>query len=83
MNNLETALSHASLDIKRIHLFKLDLTLSHRRGTSTRAELKTPSRSMQHLSSACRSQEKMTDKEESHQLHPAETKEGRGGGDTE
>lgn len=80
MNNLKTTLSHASLDIKSVRFFKLDLTLSHRRETSTIAELKTPSRSMQYLSSAPRSQGKMTDKKESHQLHPAEAKGGGVGG---
>lgn len=81
MNNLKTALSHASLDIKSMHFFKLDLTLTHQRETSTIVELKTPSRSMQYLSSVCRSQKKMTDKKESHQLHPAEA--GGGGENTE
>lgn len=76
VNNLKTDLSHASLDIKSMHFLKLDLTLSHQREISAIAELKMPSRSMQYLSSARRSQKKMTDKKESHQLHPAEAKEG-------
>lgn len=63
-----------------MHFFKLDLTLTHQRETSTIVELKTPSRSMQYLSSVCRSQKKMTDKKESHQLHPAEAGGGYGEG---
>lgn len=77
MNNLKTALSHASLDIETMYFFKLDLTLSHQGETSTIAELKTPSSSMQYSSSARKSQKKMTDKKESHQLHPAEAKEAK------